>query len=121
VLLDGSTELIDLRGMQDCFRAHPEMYGSELEDDEEEVEEELRAREQASVSEKTSTDSEPAPIQAAPKTSQEPSRVGTEVNTVEPKENKEPYRESANTTSPEATKSGDEGGDLVPKSAHDAS
>jgi intermembrane space import and assembly protein 40 len=29
--------------MQDCFRQHPEMYGSELADDEDEVEEELRA------------------------------------------------------------------------------
>lgn len=28
--------------MQDCFRQHPEMYGSELEDDEEEVEEAIR-------------------------------------------------------------------------------
>jgi intermembrane space import and assembly protein 40 len=30
--------------MQDCFRQHPDMYGSELEDDEDEVEEELQAR-----------------------------------------------------------------------------
>lgn len=35
------------RGMQDCFRAHPEMYGSELEDDEEELEAEIRAQEAA--------------------------------------------------------------------------
>lgn len=28
--------------MQDCFRQHPEMYGSELEDDEDEVEEAIR-------------------------------------------------------------------------------
>lgn len=32
--------------MQDCFRAHPEIYGAELEDDEEDVEEELMAREE---------------------------------------------------------------------------
>jgi intermembrane space import and assembly protein 40 len=31
------------RGMQDCFRQHPEIYGSELADDEGEVEDELRA------------------------------------------------------------------------------
>lgn len=30
--------------MQDCFRQHPEMYGSELEDDEDEVEEEIRGQ-----------------------------------------------------------------------------
>ncbi|OBT65831.1 hypothetical protein VE03_05438 [Pseudogymnoascus sp. 23342-1-I1] len=35
------------KGMQDCFRAHPEMYGSELEDDEEEIEAEIRAQEAA--------------------------------------------------------------------------
>src|SRR4051812_10958658 len=38
-------ELIVSRGMQDCFRLHPEIYASEL--DEEEVEEELREREEA--------------------------------------------------------------------------
>ncbi|KAH8809156.1 hypothetical protein F5884DRAFT_901288 [Xylogone sp. PMI_703] len=39
-------ECIDkFKGMQDCFRLHPEMYGSELEDDEEEVEAALHARE----------------------------------------------------------------------------
>lgn len=33
--------------MQDCFRAHPDMYGAELEDDEEEIEAEIRAQEAA--------------------------------------------------------------------------
>lgn len=33
--------------MQDCFRAHPDMYGAELEDDEEELEAEIRAQEAA--------------------------------------------------------------------------
>ncbi|KAI9733804.1 MAG: Oxidoreductase [Claussenomyces sp. TS43310] len=37
-------ECIDkFKGMQDCFRQHPEMYGSELEDDEDELEEEIRS------------------------------------------------------------------------------
>ncbi|OBT47089.1 hypothetical protein VE00_03119 [Pseudogymnoascus sp. WSF 3629] len=35
------------KGMQDCFRAHPDMYGAELEDDEEELEAEIRAQEAA--------------------------------------------------------------------------
>jgi len=34
-----------VRAMQTCFRAHPEMYGSELEDDEDELEDEIRAQE----------------------------------------------------------------------------
>ncbi|EPE24388.1 hypothetical protein GLAREA_08240 [Glarea lozoyensis ATCC 20868] len=107
------------KGMQDCFRAHPEEYGAELEDDEEEVEQELRARQQDSNSEKASTQAETLPLQAEP--SQEPPKVGTEVNKKESIENTEPYRDSTNTKSAEATKSGDEGGHLVPKSAHDAS
>lgn len=32
------------KGMQDCFRAHPDVYGAELEDEEEEIDEELRAQ-----------------------------------------------------------------------------
>ena len=39
--------------MQDCFRAHPEIYATELEEEEEEIEEELRAREAAQGSEAT--------------------------------------------------------------------
>lgn len=39
-----SNQIDKFRGMQDCFRQHPEMYGSELEDEEEEVEAELRSR-----------------------------------------------------------------------------
>ncbi|KFY95698.1 hypothetical protein V498_03209 [Pseudogymnoascus sp. VKM F-4517 (FW-2822)] len=35
------------KGMQDCFRAHPDMYGAELEDEEEEIEAEIRAQEAA--------------------------------------------------------------------------
>jgi len=31
--------------MQDCFRAHPDIYGAELEEDEDELEDEIRAQE----------------------------------------------------------------------------
>jgi len=121
MFLDGSTELIVLRGMQDCFRAHPETYGSELEDDEDEVEEELRAREQASTPAEKSSEMETSPLQAAPAPSPKSSKIGTEVNNKEPEKNAEPHRDSASTAAAETTKSGDEGGDLIPKSAHDAS
>ncbi len=30
--------------MQDCFRAHPDVYGAELEDEEDEIDEELKAQ-----------------------------------------------------------------------------
>ena len=36
--------------MQDCFRLHPELYGSELEDEEDGIEDELRTRENGSSS-----------------------------------------------------------------------
>lgn len=49
-------KLTSFRGMQDCFRAHPEMYGSELEDDEDEIEEELRAQEAARIGEEAASD-----------------------------------------------------------------
>lgn len=39
--------MCSFRGMQDCFRAHPDMYGSELEDDEAELEAEIQAQEAA--------------------------------------------------------------------------
>lgn len=44
------------RGMQDCFRLHPEMYASELDEEEDEMEEELRARETAQSGESGSSE-----------------------------------------------------------------
>ncbi|OBT50663.1 hypothetical protein VE04_09587 [Pseudogymnoascus sp. 24MN13] len=40
-------DAVAVSGMQDCFRAHPDMYGAELEHDEEELEAEIRAQEAA--------------------------------------------------------------------------
>ena len=118
--------------MQDCFRAHPEMYASELENEEDEIEEELRAREVANGSEEGG--SEPLPQKAAvSRISEEQSekksegkseptepttQKATESNSDSPEEK---HRDSRNSTTPESTQnSGDEGGDLVPRAAHDA-
>ena len=106
------------RGMQDCFRQHPEIYGAELEDDEDEVEEELRAREQVSATADAPTESTPAPASSAPKTPQEPSKEQKAPKIMEPVG---PHRKSVEATSAEVKKGGDESGDPVPKSAHDAS
>ncbi|ATZ55423.1 Bcmia40 [Botrytis cinerea B05.10] len=120
------------KGMQDCFRAHPEMYASELENEEDEIEEELRAREAANGSEEGG--SEPLPQKAAvSRRSEEQSekksegkseptepttQKATESNSDSPEEK---HRDSRNSTTPESTQnSGDEGGDLVPRAAHDA-
>lgn len=61
--------LIGIRGMQDCFREHPDVYGSELEDDEDDVEEELNARDATNASDSSSPssnseESSPTPNQA---------------------------------------------------------
>ena len=87
--------------MQDCFRQHPEMYGSELEDDEDELEEELRADASSGGSDApndmmTSANGQPSP--------QEVPKPAVEV--------------PGNTT--KSIKAGDEGGNLVPRVAHDA-
>lgn len=34
-IMNSTADVIDYRGMQDCFRAHPDVYGAELEDDDE--------------------------------------------------------------------------------------
>lgn len=54
--------------MQDCFRAHPEIYASELEDEEAEMEEELREREASGTATATApaTSSAPATAPATP-------------------------------------------------------
>jgi hypothetical protein len=93
------------RGMQDCFRQHPDMYGSELEDDEDELEEELKA--EGSVRSSDASGDTPTPVQEQTQPSQPAAREGPEP-TVE--------------SSKSATKpiiAGDEGGELVPKAAHD--
>lgn len=102
------------KGMQDCFRQHPEMYGSELEDDEDELEEELHAREAAPAGDAPSkpvTDTAP---QAAKEAAPEP----TKPTKTAPAE--DPHRDSTATTAENAQKAGDEGDELVPKAAHDA-
>jgi mitochondrial intermembrane space import and assembly protein 40 len=101
--------------MQDCFRQHPEMYGSELEDDEDELEEEIRARESTDAASEASAKSTP---ESTPQTLKEAPSPLTEEKKATPEA---PHRDSQNTTATSAQKAGDEGGELVPKAAYDAS
>jgi len=117
------------KGMQDCFRLHPEMYGSELEDDEDEVEEELRARESAAASgndkdasERTQQVSEktiPPPAEeniAQPTNQKQAAKSEEEKKVVE-----EPHRDTSKASAESVSKpQGDEGGELVPRASHDA-
>ena len=101
--------------MQDCFRLHPEMYASELADDEddEELQDEIRARDTAD-----SPDSprEVSNVQAT-----------TEPESAEPssKTPSESTKSEESATSPEEKGSNsqkvlEDHGDSVPKPAHDA-
>jgi intermembrane space import and assembly protein 40 len=101
------------RGMQDCFRLHPEMYGSELEDDEDELEDEIRAQESAKASGETSAKSTP---ESAPPTAEASPTPSEEEKAV----SEAPHRDSQSTTVAETQKAGDEGGELVPKAAFNA-
>lgn len=96
--------------MQDCFRAHPEMYASELEDDEDEVEEELRAREAASSGDENPSKPEPSAQASAERIPRDEPKKPAE----------EAHRDSSSTAVGSAETSGDEGGELLPKSVHDA-
>ncbi len=90
------------------------MYGSELEDDEDEVEEEIRAQEAAEASGEVSAKSTSEPT---PQTTKEAQSPLTEEKRATPEA---PHRESQNTTAAEKQRGGDEGGELVPKAAHNA-
>jgi mitochondrial intermembrane space import and assembly protein 40 len=90
--------------MQDCFRQHPEMYGSELEDDEDELEEELRA-EGSQRSSDVSHDT-PTPVNGQPQPPQPVAQEGPR-----------PAIESSKSTT-KSINAGDEGDELVPKDAH---
>jgi len=97
------------RAMQDCFRQHPEMYGSELEDDEDDVEQELYAREGAS----------------GDAASQQPSELSHKTSKVSPlaAEESRPAEARGDSKSTIAVSSqpGDTGGELLPKATDDAS
>ncbi|KAL3423944.1 mitochondrial intermembrane space import and assembly protein 40 [Phlyctema vagabunda] len=88
------------KGMQDCFREHPEVYGSELEEDE--VEEELQARDEARASEES----------AVPQTSL---NVTPEQNTVT---EEEVHRDTRSAKEPVSASKDEEASHLVPSTTH---
>ncbi|KAG4444181.1 hypothetical protein IFR05_000278 [Cadophora sp. M221] len=118
-------ECIDkFKGMQDCFRLHPEMYGSELQDDEDEVEEELRARESAAASGDESSEPKSERAQQVsdkrtpkPTEGEKPALVAEEEKTVE-----EPHHDTSKAITENMAKPQleDEGAELIPKASHDA-
>jgi intermembrane space import and assembly protein 40 len=89
------------------------MYGSELEDDEDELEDEIRTQQSAKASGEPSAKSTPESAPQAAETSPTPSKEEKAISEA-------PHRDSQSTTVAETQKAGDEGSELVPKSAHDA-
>jgi intermembrane space import and assembly protein 40 len=89
------------------------MYGSELEDDEDELEEELHTRDAAPAGDAPSQPTADAAASAAKEVAPEPSKPSKKA----PAEDS--HRDSIVTSAEDAQKAGDEGGKLVPKGAHD--
>ena len=100
--------------MQDCFRLHPEMYASELDDDEDEVEEELRARAAAESGEVPSSEGV-----LANKSINSPHTTETSPET---KKAGEPsnHESSGTTAAASADPAAEDNKELVPKATHDA-
>lgn len=115
------------------------MYGSELEDDEDEIEEELQAREAANPSHRDSQTTIVGSAQkegdeggdllgkevndaSASKTPQQTSsKITEEASNASEGKPTESHNDSQHTTAESTQTAGDEGGDLLPKAAYDAS
>lgn len=97
------------RGMQDCFRAHPEMYGSELEDDEEEIEAEIRAQEAANAEarENDAPAAESQDAKVSPKKEAQDAKAAVKEKAVE-------------APAPAHPEAADVGEKVLPKTAYDA-
>ena len=105
--------------MQDCFRQHPEMYASELADDEEDedLQEEIRARDTSDSGDKDQLDNA-SKAQAAPNPQSSKPNPPTPSESAKPTESHvAPTETTAAGITEEAMK---EHGESVPKSAHDA-
>ncbi|KFY23264.1 hypothetical protein V493_05969 [Pseudogymnoascus sp. VKM F-4281 (FW-2241)] len=97
------------KGMQDCFRAHPDMYGSELEDDEAEIEAEIRAQEAAKAEARESD----APAAESQDDKVTPKKEAQDIKAAV----EEDVEKGPEPTHPEAA---DVGEKVVPKTAYDA-
>lgn len=95
--------------MQDCFRAHPEMYGAELEDEEEEIEAEIRAQEaaKAEAREKDAA-AEPQDDKVTPRKEAQDVKAAVKENAAE---------KAPTPTHPETADTSEK---VVPKTAYDA-
>lgn len=120
--------------MQDCFRAHPDEYGAELEDDEEEVEDELRAREELKLSESKESEEVDKEITKADESAPNPPKTQPAAEAIphsnaaskspapaaELKTAETPLDATTPSTEKQAPALNSEGDSLIPKAAFDA-
>ncbi|KAI9825513.1 MAG: hypothetical protein M1819_000505 [Sarea resinae] len=116
------------KGMQDCFRLHPDVYGSELEDDEE-YEDDADQVESPELGAATSSPSSSSPPSSPSTASTPPPTHGEKVthvrsnHTPAPAEEVSAKRDRANAASRQVKEEHaplDESDELVPKAAHDS-
>lgn len=111
------------RGMQDCFRLHPEMYGSELEDDEDDVEDEIRAQEAQraqetdgkSQSQEADSPAKSQPLKIAPTSAPQGAEKEIPAEKESPKAALKTEEVKVPTSAPESSE------EAVPRAAYDAS
>ncbi|KAL9000454.1 MAG: hypothetical protein Q9169_000971 [Polycauliona sp. 2 TL-2023] len=117
------------KGMQDCFREYPEVYGGELEEDEAETETQERQGEDQGLEmplQQRQADTSPSVNagDAATATPEDPSLVGTQPFDKEQEDqSEEAKRKRAQAAKVQVQKEhppSDESDALVPKAAHDA-
>lgn len=128
--------LTEIRGMQDCFRQHPEMYGSELADDEDDVEEEIQAQEaarsrgEAQASDAAESREADSPVKSAVSRNAQQSKPSTEQKSADADTTEGTHKNTAEiekpaskpTSPPKAVaEKGAEEETVVPKAAFDAS
>ena len=99
--------------MQDCFRQHPETYASEFEDDEEEVEDELRARDTVDTKEVS-----PTPESETATSSESSQKVAPEATQTKPAV--ETHLDNSDASASNMKVPVDEAEHYVPKAAYDA-
>ena len=103
------------RGMQDCFRAHPEMYASELEEDEVEEGIEEQRQQSAAQDQATSSNEGEAATHEAQASTEAPKQPVAQSTTTTKEPPVSTSHIDASNGMPDTKHHGDEGGELTPR------
>ncbi len=107
-----------VRGMQECFRQHPDVYGAEFDEDGEEVENEETAINTDASNGRDDKAPAPSPVLSSPDSG---SPATDSVASASSRQSSEKKSDAASSTVSRNhdDKQRDTGGDLVPKAWHD--